>query len=380
MPILPLLLLALSPIQIDGSFEDWTASENSFEDSGYFYKRIKLPRTACLQKLSNEKMVTIGPYEILLSPKDSGQGVSCSIGGKEISPYAVGLVFAPTTASREFEIRVNKPETKQPRCSFALENTGTFRVVSWNVQLGNLLDNTQCSTRILKALKPDVLLLQELDSNDTPESVGRFLQDTFGNTWHVLMSEPTGTKRHHALRSAIASTFPLEEIEMKKKGTLKAVRANADINGTKVQFISLHLRCCGGPTGEQEEQRQREAKIIRRAAKSPTSRASIIGGDWNLVGTMKPLKLVTANDFTIVHAAQPDGALFATWSNTNSPFTPGRLDWIVFNGKKLQTSNSFVLDSSDFDAETLEKYGLLRDDTANLSDHLPLVADFLITK
>jgi endonuclease/exonuclease/phosphatase family metal-dependent hydrolase len=248
------------------------------------------------------------------------------------------------------------------------------------VQLGSLLDNTRCSARILKALKPDVLLLQELDSDDSPESVVAFLQETLGDSWNVLMSEVNGTERHHKLRSAIASTFPLEELLIKNKGTLKAVRANADIDGTVIQLLSLHLRCCGGPLGEEEEQRQREAKIIRRAAKSPKSKASIIAGDWNLVGTDKPLNIVKANDFTVVGALQPDGALYATWSNTKSPFTPGRLDWMVYKGKKIQTSNSFVLDSSDLDAESLEKYGLQRDDTANLSDHLPLVADFEFTK
>ncbi|MBC8201140.1 MAG: endonuclease/exonuclease/phosphatase family protein [Planctomycetes bacterium] len=379
MPILPLLLFALSPIQIDGSFDDWTGTADSFEDSSYIYERIKLPRPACLQKLAKEKAVSIGPYEILFSPNESGHGVSCSKDGEQISPYAIGLVFAPSTASREFEIRIDKPQTKK-NCTFDLEKTGAFRVVSWNVQFGSLLDNTRCSTRILKALKPDVLLLQELDSDDTPEIVVAFLQDTLGDSWNVLMSEVNGTERHHKLRSAIASTFPLEELVIKNKGTLKAVRAHADIYGTVVQLLSLHLRCCGGPQGEEEEQRQREAKIIRRAAKSPKSKASIIAGDWNLVGTKKPLKIVVGRDFTVVEALQPDGELYATWSNTNSPFTPGRLDWMVFNGKKIQTSNSFVLDSSDLDAETLEKYGLQRDDTANLSDHLPLVADFVFTK
>jgi endonuclease/exonuclease/phosphatase family metal-dependent hydrolase len=172
----------------------------------------------------------------------------------------------------------------------------------------------------------------------------------------------------------------LDEIEIKRKETLKAIRANADIDGTVVQFLSLHLRCCGGPTGEEEKQRQREAQIISSAAKSSTSSASIIAGDWNLVGTKKPLDIVIAKGFTVIQALQPDGALYATWSNITSSFTPGRLDWMLFKGKNIQSSKSFVLDSSDFDVETLTKYGLRRGDTAELSDHLPLVADFHCTK
>ena len=380
MHILLLLLLALSPIQIDGSFDDWDEGVKTTEDSNYIYLKISMPKKVCLQKLPREKKVSIGPYIVCFSPKEKEHGVACTQDGTSISPYEAGLVFAPTTASRMFEVRVNKPKTKQPTYPFALEKTGIFRVVSWNVKFGNLLDNPRCGTRILKALQPDVLLLQELDGDDTPEKLIKFLQGALGNTWNVRMSASNGTKQHHKLRSAIASTFSLDEIEIKKKETLKAVRANAVIDGTVVQFLSLHLRCCGGPTGEEEKQRQREANIIRRAAKSSTSSASIIAGDWNLVGTMKPLDIVKAKDFTAVEAMQPDGALYATWSNDNSPFTPGRLDWMLFNGKTIQTSNSFVLDSSDFDTETLEKYGLLRDDTATLSDHLPLVADFHFTK
>jgi endonuclease/exonuclease/phosphatase family metal-dependent hydrolase len=380
MLILPLLLLALSPIQIDGSFDDWDEGVKTTEDSNYIYLKISMPKEVCLQKLPREKKVSIGPYVVHFSPKEMKHGVACTLDGTSISPYEAGLVFAPTTASRTFEVRVNKPKTKQPRSSFSLEKKGTFRVVSWNVKLGNLLDNPRCSTRILKALQPDVLLLQELDGDDTPEKLTQFLQGALGNTWNVRMSASNGTKRHQRLRSAIASTFPLDEIEIKRKETLKAIRANADIDGTVVQFLSLHLRCCGGPTGEEEKQRQREAQIISSAAKSSTSSASIIAGDWNLVGTKKPLDIVIAKGFTVIQALQPDGALYATWSNITSSFTPGRLDWMLFKGKNIQSSKSFVLDSSDFDVETLTKYGLRRGDTAELSDHLPLVADFHCTK
>tara|TARA_B100000959_G_C14941193_1_gene607894 strand:+ start:393 stop:1535 length:1143 start_codon:yes stop_codon:yes gene_type:complete len=380
MTILPLLLLALSPIQIDGEFNDWEEGVTNAKDSHYLYQRISLRKKGCLQQLSKEKIVSIGDYSVHFSPKDKGHGVSCSKDGQWISPYDIGLVFAPTTASKDFEIRIDKPDTEKPVTDFDLGKTGNFRVVSWNVQFGNLLDKSQLGTRLLKSLQPDVLLLQELDGTDSPETLSTFLHDALGNTWNVVMSEVSGTKRHHQLRSAIATPFPLKELDIKKKGTLKAVRANADIDGTKIQFLSLHLRCCGGPTGDAEEQRQLEAKIIRRASKSSTSKASIIAGDWNLVGTDKPLEIVKSKDFTIVEAFQPDGVLNATWSNTSSPFTPGRLDWMIFNGKVIELKTSFILDSSDLDEETRNKYKLRLNDTAELSDHLPLVADFTIIK
>jgi hypothetical protein len=51
MTILPLLLLTLSPIQIDGSFSDWPEGIIRQADSNYEYALITLPSAACLQKL-----------------------------------------------------------------------------------------------------------------------------------------------------------------------------------------------------------------------------------------------------------------------------------------------------------------------------------------
>ena len=192
MQFLPMLLLALSPIQIDGQFNDWDKDLKSTQDSHYLYQRISLPSTSCLQQLPNEKVIEIGGVTVNFSPKDKGYGVECFKGGKQISPYSVGLLFAPTTAAREFELRINKPDTKPPLHSFDLGKKGDFRVVSWNVQFGNLLEDAHVGNRILKALQPDVLLLQELDGNDTPEKLQQFLEKNLDGTWDVVMSQVHG--------------------------------------------------------------------------------------------------------------------------------------------------------------------------------------------
>jgi len=140
------------------------------------------------------------------------------------------------------------------------------------------------------------------------------------------------------------------------------------------------MRCCGGPTGEAEDQRQEEAKKIRNAIDTSTDQTWIVAGDWNLVGTTKPLKIVQSNTLAIVDAFQPDGLLNATWSDTTSSFTPGRLDWMLYSPKTLEIVRSFVLDTSDLDIKTCVSHGILQEDTAKLSDHLPLVADFNISQ
>jgi len=191
MCIVPLLLLLVSQIQIDGSFADWSDEQVEAEDAHYQYKRVLLQPESCLQQLPEQLHVELGGYDIIFSPKDRGYGVSCSKDGETLSPYDIGLVFAPTTASSEFEIRINKPNTQQPTHSFDFTPQGV-QVVSWNVQFGNLLDDVDRSGRILQALLPEILLLQELDGDDTPEKVSEFLRSTLGGTWTVHMSTVWG--------------------------------------------------------------------------------------------------------------------------------------------------------------------------------------------
>ena len=76
MIILPILCLALSPIQIDGSFHDWEEGVNHQEDDYFVYQRIELPNEACLQQLPKQKVVEIGEYTVFFSPKGKGYGVS----------------------------------------------------------------------------------------------------------------------------------------------------------------------------------------------------------------------------------------------------------------------------------------------------------------
>ena len=378
MCLIPLLCVALSPIQIDGSFHDWPSGISSQEDTHFLYKRIELPTKGCLQQLPKQMVVELGEYTIFFSPKGKGYGVSCKKGDDWISPYEAGIVFSPTTASTEFEVRVNKPNVHSVTTPFSLEPKGEFRVVSWNVQFGNMLEDKERSARILKALKPDVLLLQELDGDDTPALLSQFLSETLGKTWNVAATPVHGTKQHHRLRSAIAT--PNETEFVVDMGTLKAMYGVVTIKKKPIHCFSLHLRCCGGPTGEAEEQRQKEATAIRTIIDTFHAPRCIIAGDWNLVGTATPLEIVQEGKLAIVDAYQPDGKLNATWSDATSSFTPGRLDWMLYSPSAFSVVNSYVLDTADLGSETLIANDLLPEDTAELSDHLPLVADFKIIK
>jgi endonuclease/exonuclease/phosphatase family metal-dependent hydrolase len=378
MTIVPLLLLLSSQIQIDGSFSDWPEGITQQEDAHFVYQRIDLPSAVCLQQLPQQKSIQLGPYTVIFSPKGKGYGVACKLGEKSISPYEAGVLFAPTTASTSFEIRINKPTITPPAKEFSLEATGDFRVVSWNVQFGNVLDDRDRSTRILKALKPDVLLFQELDGDDTSEKLSSFLHTSIGGKWLTSMSNTHGIERHQQLRSAISTKLHIsKEVDF---GKLKAVQNTVEYEKQSIQFISLHFRCCGGPTSDAEIQRQDEATTIRTAIENQEKARWVIAGDWNLVGTTKPLQIVQKKNLAIVNAYQPDQLVMATWSDVDSSFTPGRLDWMLYSPESLEVTKCFVFDTSDLLEATLTENELNSEDTAKLSDHLPLVADFKIRK
>lgn len=379
MTLVPLLILAVSPILIDGSFEDWNEGQTTASDEYYLYHRITFPEARCLQQLPDEHRIQLGDYEVVFSPNGKGYGVTCFQDGREKSPYEIGVVFAPTTASTAFEVRINKPTSAPPKqFSFAPSSEDTVRVISWNVKFGQLLDQKDRGARILKALQPDILLLQELDGDDTPEMLGTFLAESLGGSWHVHMSTGTGEKRHHQLRSVVATKLKSVELDTENITPRKTVMANIQVRDKTITFASLHLRCCGGPDSEAEQQRREEAIQLRSAIDGVDSDGVIIAGDWNLVATNQPLLTVQQDDFSVVQALQPDGLLSATWSDTTSSFTPGRLDWMLVSTDIIKVQRGFVLDTADLDSETLKRHHLRSGDTAKISDHLPLVADLRI--
>ncbi len=378
MLLLPLLALTLSPIQIDGSFSDWPEGITVQEDAYFEYALVTLPEKACLQQLPEQKIIELGAYTIFFSPKGKGYGVSCKRGDDWISPYEAGVLFAPTTVSTTFEVRVSKASPEADPNSFSFNKEGDFRVVCWNVHFGSLLEKKELASRMLKALEPDVLLLQELDGDDTTEELTKFLEEALSSTWIVRSNESSGEKPQRRLKCAIATSTPSLQSFQIGEPPLKAIGAITSFEEKPINFVSLHLRCCGGPNSEAEHQRQEEARAIHNTIDNMQSPRFVIAGDWNLVGTTKPLEIVKGEMFQSVEAFQPDGRVMATWSDATSSFTPGRLDWMLYSPQFLQVQKCFVLDSADLDRDTLNAHHLQSDDTANFSDHLPLVADFKV--
>lgn len=126
------------------------------------------------------------------------------------------------------------------------------------------------------------------------------------------------------------------------------------------------------------------SRALRRALPELAVDGVIVGGDFNLVGTRRPLDLVTqgldpaGGDLAVVDALQLDGATNATWSQPGNVFPPGRLDFVLYSASGLGVARAFVFDTADLDAGWARRYDLQPGDRAEASDHLPLVVDFTL--
>ena len=103
----------------------------------------------------------------------------------------------------------------------------------------------------------------------------------------------------------------------------------------------------------------------------------IILGDMNLVGlaqqqrTLLTGDIVDENRFGSDFAPDGDGSaladlkppvtglpMFFTWYNSQSPFSPGRLDYIVYTDSVLEPGNRFVLFTPTLSNQTRAAFGL----------------------
>ena len=381
--------------------------------------------------------------DIILSPTDRPGGVvlvSTAPNAPSLNPYDIGFTFGPTYASRRFEFRIersvelegvptiftgrqlrgklicldaqgrivdqsavldcelvaldllDKSTTAPLPANIPGAGAGAIRMMSWNAANGALIENPQPFARVLAAIDPDVIFLQELTDRNSASQLESFLNQRLSpetsNEWNVVFGEGGGN-----LRCAVASKLPLESAQPFEllpypdwpQRSLRVAGAFVQFANKRLLCVSVHLRCCGGIGSQQDFIRILEAETIREELRKLTESGSIDGvivaGDFNLVGSRRPLDLLTTYlDITCLSLieAEPyqlDSLSNATWSDRKQSFVPGRLDYLLFSQNTLAVPNSFVFDTHDLSPPTLHRLGLRDDDTGSASDHFPVVAD-----
>ena len=451
-------IMPSSPV-IDGQFNDWQPSSNrddwsiqSHADANSISLFLQQPGPpSVFQQLDEPLMIgldldedidtgcridDLGGCDLVfeLSPAAKGRrrggvtAASWNSNGFRLkeTPYKYGFVLAPSTASRRHEIRIDRanlphgqrqlrvvirpesnktfehmitlPDAGSPRvpgASVPTKRIDSIRVVSWNIEYGGMLKRPDQVRSILHSLRPDILLLQEIENTQSIDELKQFLQSIHdGDEWTLSVNRNTGN-----LRSAVATRLPAAHVAEFKHVTRsddadRSIRAAAlliDLGADqKTLAVSIHLKCCGGLNGPEDLARISETLSIREAietaARTHRPDGLLIGGDFNLVASPLPLDILRLDGQRLLgpHASGPlqdasplhlDGRDAYTWYDSDSSFTPGKLDYVLIGGDLKQTA-SFILDTSDLDPD--QAGDLEPGITQEASDHLPIVVDVTV--
>ncbi|CAG0989848.1 hypothetical protein PHYC_02227 [Phycisphaerales bacterium] len=262
------------------------------------------------------------------------------------------------------------------------------RVISWNIERSSPVSNPEPFRRILAALEPDIVLMQEWEEGDESTVIAWF--EAAGMTgWSVRKSEGDLSTGGGVL---VASRFPIEPFGAAGLSTggergQKPVRFVAGVVRSPVGDIlagSTHLKCCGSKDSPEDRQRMAEAKAINALLRASMGARDlslrVISGDLNLVGSRPPLDLLRAgldvdgSDLDIADALVLGDLAYSTWRDPKTDFPPGRLDYVMFSDSTADGSSAFVFDAARLSDRSLATLGLRPEDSA-ASDHLPVVVD-----
>lgn len=376
---------------------------------------------------------------------------------------AVGLIVSPTHSSDRFEVRLERGAVaagagevvagrlryvragvvvdETPVFRHAMANApgadppllgadavgraaGVVRVVTWNVSDGNFRDRPEAFGRVLAALAPDVVLLDEVYADVTMADLARFgegIGGEGGTAWDWWLAEGGGRQRtavgagglelrgeaelarvdHEpgALERWLREVGdepesprmppPSRLARAEAEGGLSATGAWVAVDGRDILFVPVDLQSAGYDGSPRDRLRELQARALNRAlaallADRPDA-GLVIGGDLNLVGSARPLAAIRSGlgtagvELAVARPARLRDRSLATWRPTwrEDPFSPGRLDYVLYRESVLEVARAFVFDAADLSPEALGGLGLRGSDTL-VSDHLPLVVDFRV--
>ena len=372
----------------------------------------------------------------------------------------VGLIVSPTHSSDRFEVRLERGAVvgdvvagrlRYVRAGVIVDETpvfrhamvtaagadppllgadavartaGVLRVATWNVSDGNFRDRPEAFGRVLAALAPDVVLLDEVYADVTMKELARFgegIGGEGGTAWDWWLAAGGGRQRtvvgarglelrgeaelarvdHEpgALERWLREVGdepesprmppPSRLARAEAEGGLSATGAWVAVDGRDILFVPVDLQSAGYDGSPRDRLRELQAGTLNRAlaavlAERPDA-GLVIGGDLNLVGSARPLAHLrsglgtAAGELGVARPARPRDRLLATWRSTREgdPFSPGRLDYVLYRESALEVERAFVFDAADLSPEALRGLGLRGSDTL-VSDHLPLVVDFRV--
>lgn len=331
----------------------------------YFLPTHNAPRyEARIDRSKMEMLQHDGPITIVVEHR--------AIGGEVLKTQS----FTDTLPKYAPSEPVHDPIAEKP--------TEGIRVMSTNVLYSSPLKDPDPFVRVLDALNPDVILYQEWFKT-TQDDVRAWIDNHLGKNWSLIMMDD---------RSGVAIATKLPVIESITKPIVahgesrpsRVVGAVVESNEEQLIVISLHLKCCGGAGSEEDAKRIAQAhqinQLVHDLRKKYPDAGVVIGGDYNLVGTRIPLEIIAegigtnGQNLIPVPTACLGTQSMLTWTDEDSAYTPGRLDWLLVDDHAWTPIRSWSLDTALLSEEILKQSGLLKDDS-RATDHLPIVVDLI---
>jgi len=298
---------------------------------------------------------------------------------------------------------------------FAKERGDHLRVLTWNVQQG-FISNPDLDgqfRRILAAVHPDMISFQEIDSGLSAGEIEVRMESVFpAETWSVHLGIPSS-----GIRNALASRYPLSlrTTDTDPPSEVRGVTAalvdlpDAVFGTTDLYVMGIHFKSFG--TTSDHERRQKHADAIiswMRDARTSGGSITLPGGTPMLIAGDTNLGFLDEGDEAPYHATRTlrDGDIFdeATYGPDSPPDWDGtesgdaapydhtnadshthssreavpesRFDRMVFTDSVIHPVNRFVFNTGTMSPSALSAAGLMGTDSADASDHLPVVTDF----
>ena len=332
-----------------------------------------------------------------------------------------GVVVDETAVFRHWLATVPGEEPALLGADAVARGPGALRVVAWNVSSQSFLNNQDAFRRVVAALAPDVLLLDEIHFTVTPEDLVRFTQGLAadGEGWTWWLASGGGRQRTAvgasgrevrgesgmgsigyppgALEGWLAEVGDEPEVpgmarpsilaRVEAEGGLSATGAWVTVDGRDVLFVPVDLQSAGYDGSPRDRLRELQARTLKDAIAAAVDdrpgAGLVVAGDLNLVGSARPLDAlrhglgVGGRDLEVARPERLRDRSLTTWRSTwgDDPFSPGRLDYLLYRAAVLRVERAFLFDAADLSAAGRETLGILESDTEK-SDHLPLVVDF----
>lgn len=266
--------------------------------------------------------------------------------------------------------------------------------------------------RVMKALQPDILCLQEINPKRDPADICAILDRAIplagGARWYGVIGNDNVIASRYPIVISASRTAPPGDREQ----AIALVDLPDDRYAADLYIMNEHYECCGGEEKQRRRQQQSDSIVSwLRDARDPGGHVHlpfntpfVIVGDLNLVGGPQPLDTLVSGDISDEDRYGPDsppdwdGSALAdlhplhngrgpddyTWRDDTMEYAPGRLDYILYTDSCMSAVRKFVLNTMTLSEAELNAAGLERFDVVfnppGGYDHFPLVVDFVLNE